>query len=1208
MAMRSFYEIFKLCTENTLIMPRTRRPQAADQPGTDAAETPQAETPQAAPETAMSGGDANAAPPSQTPSDQDAPKPTRRRRASTTIEETPAPVAEVAPAQRRGGRRAKTAEPVSESIEASTVPETATETPPPRRRGRAGKVDVTAAPENALPETPAPRRRGRTRAAAVEAEAMPETPAIAEAPAAPIPPPEPTLAQFAEGVPQEEALPARRRGRRRGAEPSPIVTLAPAELPDVEAPVVVEAQAEESSSEETAPAGEKAGEGSKKGRRARRGRRRRDLADEGFSDALLLEAEEAAETGLILPEAVAVDEEPDEDEAAFVFPPPTAPAYVAPLLVPPAMPPADESAGPRVRASIHHAAAGLPHLVINDKTHLPYFFFVNAEAAVNGDVVDSQIRGAAGAGIHLYSGVLYLPFRNAYGDRSFGPIDAFVQQVLDADPDAYLLPRLQFVPTNYWLRTHADQTARFADGSEGDVSLASTEFWADCVDALEALVDHFADPATPGGDRVVGFHLDRGEWFNDPASGYDLSAPNQTAFQNWLHAKYQHLYALRAAWHDGKVTWEDAAVPIWPGPAPAAKKADPSPLYATAREGRWPDYALFSSDLAAQIITGLAEAVKTLSMGRLLVGVSYGYTLEFAGRNDSGHLAMATVLDSPHIDIVAGPQSYAGRGAGSAAGFSTAVDSVVLHGKLWVTEDDTKTFLAEAETDDTYNPKIVGGADTQAIHQRHFGAALAHRGGVSWMDLWGQGWLDSPDIWAEIGGLREQAAHWSQMAGSASAPDVAVLVDEASLAFVKSGSALGTHLVLRTRDLLLRAGASVGFYLQSDVTRSDFPDAKLYLFLNPLRLTTNERQAIRERLQRPGKTLAWVYAPGAFDEHGPAREEAGDVVGLSLRLQPWNSRVGSQITEARHPITDRLRSGKRIGQEEVLNPSYAVSDPQATVLAEYIETGEPSLAVREHSGGWKSVFFGDPHLTVEMLRGLYAYAGVPLYDAQDDVVYASSSGVLLVHTPYTGQRTLSLPEAATVYDALEHKIIATEARSFRTFLRARTTRLFLWGEAEAITSATGLSLPARDSSAEADPPPSSRESRPLPPTSGRPQAPLLAVMGDPPDEQDIVEELTESLSRLEIVEDTLSAGEELPGETDGSELSTPAPRSRWQRRRAAARARRDAERQAADEAGAAAGPPLDIADIMPGLPARRLPTAAADEPQAPSVEESDLPL
>ena len=149
---------------------------------------------------------------------------------------------------------------------------------------------------------------------------------------------------------------------------------------------------------------------------------------------------------------------------------------------------------------------------------------------------------------------------------------------------------------------------------------------------------------------------------------------------------------------------------------------------------------------------------------------------------------------------------------------------MALHGKLWLVEDDTKTFLAEGETPDTYNPKIASGADTQAAHQRQFGAALAHGAGVTWMDLWGQGWLDSPDIWQELRGLREQAGLWARITAGRQAPDVAVLVDEASLAYFKNDPAgLGQSLIGKTRDLLLRAGASVGFYLQSDVTQTASP-------------------------------------------------------------------------------------------------------------------------------------------------------------------------------------------------------------------------------------------------------------------------------------------------------------------------------------------------------------------------------------------------
>ena len=1161
--------------------------------------------------------------------------PTRRRGRRTaapdqTAEAGPAETptdapAEQAPARRRG-RRAATPEPVAQAAqtEEPPAPQVPAEIPERegarRRRGRRqaaeAETTVEAAPAEAPPSTPAPpaRRRGRNR------QTLPESTAEGTAEAEVSTPPalDAEIAEVAEGTPTEEVRPGRRRrGRRQNAqevlEASPPTS--EAELPDVEAPAAEGEDGEETPAE---------GGDDKRGRRSRRSRRRRGM-DEPTTEML-----EAAGSSLLVEETLPVEiPDEDEDDVVVAYPPPAAPVFVAPSIVPPVLPPADPSQTPRVAASVRLSATSLARIHVNGSDHLPYFFFVNAETANDGETVEAQIREAAANGIHLFSGVMYLPLRNAYGDRSFGAIDALIQQILHADPEGYVLPRLQFFPTNYWARTHADQMARYAGGEEGDVSLASTEFWADCVDALEALVAHLADPNTPGGDRVLGFHLDRGEWFYDAASGYDLSPPNVTAFQNWLHAKYQTAYALRAAWHDAQVTWDDASIPAWPGQTAQTKKTD-TPLYLARREGRWPDYAQFASELVADVVTGLAAAIKTLSQGRMLVAASYGYVLEFASRNDSGHLALGRLLQSPDIDIVAGPNSYAGRSAGSPAAFPAPIDSVALAGKLWLVEDDTKTFLAEAETDDTYNPKIASGADTQAIHQRHFGAALAHRAGVTWMDLWGQGWLNSPDVWRELGGLTAQAARWEQVAPSkATPPDVAVFVDETSLTYLKNDpSGLGTHLIGRTRDLLLRAGASVGFYLQSDVTRDDLPNAKLYLFLNALRLTTTERQAVREKLQKPGKTLAWLYAAGIFDENGPSAEEVNEVVGMTLRAQPWNSRAGSQALDVRHPLTERIRGQKRIGQDELLNPLYAVSDPQATVVAEYAASGATSLAVREHKGGWKSVFFGDPYLTAELLRGLYAYANVPVYDGQDDIVYAGEGGALTLHGTFTGQRTVNLPRRASVYDVGEDKIVATDARSFRTFVRAKTTRLFLWGDGPALSRATGLDLPARsadqdrpedraDPSTEAAPEPraearseSRGENRPPraepprvstpPPPTVRPSAPPAVIPGlEPPADFEAADPLTGD------EDESPETGDETPEGGDGAAPSS--RRSRWQRRRAAIRARKEAERQAQLAGGtpdeAQPAPPVDMATLLPGLPPRRTLTLAA--PPEDSDEEGD---
>lgn len=1161
-------------------MPRPRRVRASEASAAESQETPQTQPMPDAPPLSPE----DAPPPAR--------KPSRRRSAPPAAEapaaETPVPDAPAEPAApRRRGRRPQAAQDDAPSLpDPAVIPEAAApaaedpvpvESAPPRRRRprKAQDVSATLQPLAPVAETPAAevlidapadaapkRRRGRKSAAPSAAESpVTETPVV-ETPVVETPArrrgrgsranaaPAVESAPLVEEAPQVEEAPTPQRRRGRRADAVAETREIPAEAPP---------EADESQNED---------EGEERSGRRRRGGRRRKAGAEAPREIL-----ETVEDGLIALEPELVEEEEDEDDALLPLLPP-APVFVAPPVVPPALPPPDGAHLPRVSARLDSAGAGLPRIVIHDTPHAPFFFFVNTETARDKETVARQVRDAAQAGIHLFSCVMYLPLQNASGARSFAAMNSLVSQILEADPDGWVMPRLQCVPTNFWARTHSDQMARYADDSEGDVSLASTEFWADCVDALDALISHFADPATPGGDRVIGFHLDRGEWFYEAGVGPDISESNQTAFQHWLHARYQQLYALRAAWFNGAVTFEDAAVP-------ASPKAGP-PLFVSARERDLSDFALFSSQLVADVIAGLASAVKILSDRRLLVAVSYGYTLEFAARSDSGHLALGRILDSPDIDIVAGPTSYAGRGAGSAGAFPTPLDSVRGRGKLFLVEDDTKTFLAEGETEDTYNPKIAGGADTQAVHQRHFGAALARGAGVAWMDLWGQGWLDNPDIWRELGALTGRAEQWRQIAGQTNrAPDVAVLVDEASLAFVRSDpDGLSATLVTRTRDLILKTGASVGFYLQSDVTRPDFPDCKLCLFVNALRVTTAERQAIREKLHRPGRTLAWLYAPGVFDENGVAEEEISETVGLILRPQPWNARGGSQPTAVRHPLTERLRGKGQIGQNEILNPSYAVSDEQAVVLAEYIGSGAASLAVREHKSGWKSVFFGDPQLTVELLRGLCAYAGVPSCNAQDDIVYAAP-GVLLVHAPQSGQRTFTLPRRATVFDVFENRLVATDAASFRAFLRARTSRLFLWGETAAVLSATGLSLPSVEEAAP------------------------LAADAEPETADEVhavVDNLKTSLAGLEnAVREALPllGGGEAASEEGGADEAEPqtdaAPRSRWQRRRAALRARREAERQAQAASPEAGEGALDISALLTDLPPRLNASDASSE-------------
>jgi len=685
---------------------------------------------------------------------------------------------------------------------------------------------------------------------------------------------------------------------------------------------------------------------------------------------------------------------------------------------------------------------GLVELHINGTAHAPIFFFGNTDGAKETRRVASEVRRAAQAGVHLYSTLVELPCPLPPDDTFYDELDARLAVFFEADPEAFMLPRIVFVPAPGWRRQYPDEIIRYADGTTGDPSLASDRFWTEAENALRSVVEHLEH--TPHRDRIMGFHLERGEWFHPSDTGFDLSFANREAFREWLRNKYKNsVVALRAAWFDGEVQFHTAEIPSLP-----KDTGDLRMLWAPRRERRMIDFLEYTSDIAAERITALAKATKEASGNRALVSVCYGYTFEF-DHTFSGHLALEKVLECPAIDIVAGPPSYRDRHMGGAASFPGPVDAAAVHGKLWISEEDIKTHLApEDGAPDDFNPRLPASSATYHAQLRSIGKALAHQTGVSWMDLWGEGWLDAPEIWNAIGAFRTQYATVLKHR-KAQSPEVAVLVSERSLLHVRRDASFLRRLLAQHRDMFQKLGVSVGFYLQSDVVHRAFPtDAKLYVFLNPYRVTPEQRQAIKEKLQDGGKTLVWLYAVGICEDRGQPEESANDLVGMALRQQSWGSPIGSHLVQPHHPITEGTRS-RQLGTRERVNPSFFIDDedPGITVLYEYSHTGLPSVAVRD-LGTWRSVFCGEPALSMDLMEGLCRYASVHRYlQSNEDYVWARH-GWVTIHSPRSGVRSLLIPDGKGLYDVTNSALIGDALKEYRMAVHAGTTRIFFVGTLE----------------------------------------------------------------------------------------------------------------------------------------------------------------
>ena len=144
------------------------------------------------------------------------------------------------------------------------------------------------------------------------------------------------------------------------------------------------------------------------------------------------------------------------------------------------------------------------------------------------------------------------------------------------------------------------------------------------------------------------------------------------------------------------------------------------------------DLAEFQQQMMADCVCELARAARQASRGRKLVVFFYGYVFEFGairnGPATAGHYALRRVLDCPDIDVLCSPISYFDRGLGQSGPAMTAAESVALAGKLWLYEDDTRTYLGT---------RPVSGLGGRRLDDRgHEPVAAEEHGPVRGPQLW----------------------------------------------------------------------------------------------------------------------------------------------------------------------------------------------------------------------------------------------------------------------------------------------------------------------------------------------------------------------------------------------------------------------------------------------------------------------------------------
>ncbi|MFA6101085.1 MAG: LamG-like jellyroll fold domain-containing protein [Victivallaceae bacterium] len=683
---------------------------------------------------------------------------------------------------------------------------------------------------------------------------------------------------------------------------------------------------------------------------------------------------------------------------------------------------------------------GRPRLHING-TPLPFLGMLTR----NPRYLSVEHKDMGEAGRHLQFAISYLDWNK---ECDYNVFDEQIYAVLNADPEANVMIWLGIYAPDWWKQQHPEELIKFADSTiddrtgQGrtlyDASMASTLFRQEASNALTALARHIL--SKPYRSRIFGFMFSgatTGEWIwlgsITPMPAFsDYSVPMRKYFQSYLQSKYQSdVKALQTAWNQPDVNFTTAEPPakqLWLDETSQAK----APFHVNRQIL---DYATAHSEVMADIIAAFARVIRGESSNKWITGAYYGYHLYLPRHTYlamTGHLAMGKLLRNPDIQLLDSPYTYYKRGpGGDGMPMTGGLESVRLHGKLWISENDVRTHLA-VDAQEALNARCLTEDDTLQVLRRDFALSLIRGFGSYWFSI-----AQPTRPWFAGKLFIDRAKEFQKIADEdltrqfKSDARVAVIIDEESPKCVHPAYNILKPLLQEQFCANMNSvGVPWDCYLSSDLEKIA-GQYDVFVFANLFYLSKPLRKIIDSELKKKGKTIIWCYAPGGAHLENTLEYMSG-LTGLDNIKENASGKPSIKFDGSKESIawTEGIPA----------LPTFYSEDKTAKALGKY-ENGKIAILSKELDG-WKSIFIGALYLPPSGWRTIFREAGLsPIMDT-DDVVYFRSPW-FASHTRDGGRKTANLPsEWKEAVDIYHDKHYLIENGKLRWDANPNTTYLF----------------------------------------------------------------------------------------------------------------------------------------------------------------------
>ncbi len=621
------------------------------------------------------------------------------------------------------------------------------------------------------------------------------------------------------------------------------------------------------------------------------------------------------------------------------------------------------------------------------------------------------------AGRHIHQ--IAAPTWVAPDHSDFSEVDERVCMSLQANPDAFLLLRASLALPAFWLQDHPDAIVQVR-APQGDVaweetgtlaaSLASAAWQQQQAVCLRALIQHCA--RQPWSSRVIGF-MPTGEvteeWFawacNDGLYS-DYSPANQAGFARWCQVR--------------GYPWRQV-------PGPQSRQRPGCDYYPADRAGKQSAaYAQYLSDLTADVIVSFAKAIKEAAGGRCLTGAFYGYLIQLAGeprQHLAGHFTLRRLLDCPDLDFLAGVPLHNFRDLTNGYDlFSSATESILRAGKLYVNENDLFSWLHQAPWHVLYDPADPRGAAI-SMHRRAIADNLVHGVEAQWFSLLSS-WHHEAALMAELARQMEIQSTGVRY-DRAPAEEVAFVVDDTTFAWVPPATTLprATHAGLLYA--LGRTGAPVGVWFLRDLDR--LPERiKLVVVAEATAALPEDIAKLERLLQHGRRTVVIIGAPGFLN---PVAQKADPeapaaITGCPLRVETEGGPCAAALSADGQVVCSVAR----------LRPRCAGQGPGWMRYAD----GTTAGLERQLAGGGRLIWCGAPPQSPAVAHSWVERAGVHCYAPLDFTVHASQ-GLVAITAPRGGDADLVWPRPVRIRDLFDGW--AAEGVQFSCPFAAGQTRL-----------------------------------------------------------------------------------------------------------------------------------------------------------------------